>query len=358
MNVIEKTPTRLVIGGWKTGAFFMAAALLGVPIGMYLLMVRNEPATIWMNLFAAVICAAILFRMVFREKITFDAEKGEAVFDQRLLLRRKKRQAALTPVSRVEIDSHTSSDNRPRRRLVLVTGHERTPFTKLYSGGKFDKEQALLNDWLQEVFANTWREDAARLRAAPRAESDEDVPEGIRRVRHPATGLTIDVPRDWSASVSEDKSGPLTLFGVTLLQRLDRPGPKRGVDDGAPWNTLLVGGAEDAGLKLTVHDGPLTQTLTESLEGPWSKQWGAEVLQTEPEVEIGSMRGFSVARHIPAGATVPTFGKVSEPCATRQLWLGGDNLHVEVVGLARRDHPDIQHAIDAMFASIRGSGPA
>ncbi|APZ51063.1 hypothetical protein Ga0080574_TMP729 [Salipiger abyssi] len=239
-----------------------------------------------------------------------------------------------------------------------MTGHERTPFTELYSSGKFDKEQTLLNDWLQEVFADTWRQDAARLRAAPRAEADEDVAGGIRRVRHSGTGLTIHVPRDWSAAVSEDKSGPLILFGVTLLQRLDRPGPRRGVDEGGQWNTLLVGGAEDAGLKLTVHDGPLTQTLTENLEGPWSKQWGAEVLQTKPEVEIGSMRGFSVARHIPAGATVPTFGKVSEPCATRQLWLGAATLHVEVVGLARVDHPDIQYAIDAMFASIRAPGSA
>lgn len=354
MNTIEKSPTRLVIGGWKAGSVVMAAFCLLLPIGFFLTFVQEEPAAIWANLFIAVICGALALRMELWERIVFDTEGGDVSFDQWRLLGRVVRKAPLKPVSRVEVETTSSASNgKPSRRLVLATGDDRTPFTKLFSSRSFKEEQAFLNDWLTEAYGDRWRDAATRLADAPRSAKDDDLPEGVRRIRHPSTGLCVDIPADWSASVSLDWSGPLVIFGMTLIQRYDRPGDKRQPGDGGDWNTLIARGREDSGLKLWIREGPLEKTLDEALEDSWSKQYGLEVLKTTPEVEIGGMRGFSLVRRMEAGGSTHTFGEVSAPVATRQIWLGHGDLHVEVIGTARLDQPDIQTALDAMFASIR-----
>lgn len=354
MNTIEKSPTRLVIGGWKAGPIIMAVFCLVLPIGFFLTFVQEEPAAIWANLFIAVICGALALRMELWERIVFDTESGEVNFDQWRLLGRGLRKAPLKPVSRVEIETSSSASNgKPSRRLVLATGDDRTPFTKLFSSRSFKEEQAVLNDWLTEAYGDRWRDAATRLADAPRSETDGDLPVGVRRIRHPKTGLSVDIPADWSASVSLDWSGPLVIFGVTLIQRYDRAGDKRQPGDGGDWNTLIARGREDSGLKLWIREGPLEKTLDEALEDSWSKQFGLEVLKTTPEVEIGGMRGFSLVRRMEAGGSTHTFGEVSAPVATRQIWLDHGDMHAEVLGIARLDHPDIQTALDAMFASIR-----
>ena len=173
------------------------------------------------------------------------------------------------------------------------------------------------------------------------------------RIRHPATGLAIDVPEDWSATVRFDRRGPLRLFGVTLLKHFDRAGPERQPGDGDDWNTLIIKGAEDAGLKLATHDGPLLRKPDDTLDDPWSMQWGMEVLETTDPVQLGGMTGFSIARRIPEGGSTPDFGKVAAEVTTRQRWLGADAVHIEIVTLARRDDGEMQRALDAMVASTQ-----
>jgi len=77
------------------------------------------------------------------------------------------------------------------------------------------------------------------------------------------------------------------------------------------------------------------------------------VLKTTENVELGGMRGHSVARRIPEGGQPNVFGKVGADVATRQVLLGGPDLHVGIVGIARIDDAEMQHALDAIFASVR-----
>ena len=350
---LERTDARLVIGGWRTRAILTALLFVAVLGFFFFQTLGGDPLAVWGGVFMAAILASLLLRMTFWERIEFDAEAGEVRFDQLRPLGHVRRTVALKPVSRVEVEAVSNSRNKPRRRLVLVTGHQRTPFTELYTSRRYEAEQAYLNDWLTEVFAEQWRESAAKLRERGQSDASEEVPEGVTRIRHPKTGLTLDIPEAWSASVSLDRLGPLRLFGVTLRMRFARPGEERPLGDGGDWNRLTVRGAKDAGLKLTVHAGPLDRTLDDILADPWSKMWGLEVLQTTPSVEIGQLKGFSIARRIEKGGSTPDFGKVSAPVATRQVWLGNREMHLEAVGLARLEDADIQHAIEAMLASLR-----
>jgi hypothetical protein len=68
---------------------------------------------------------------------------------------------------------------------------------------------------------------------APEAQS---LPEGVRRIVHPPTGLTIDVPSTWEVLVSNHTEGPLKLFGVTLLPSFIRETKAIPYVPGAEWN--------------------------------------------------------------------------------------------------------------------------
>lgn len=364
VNTLEHSPTRLVVGGWRMGSILMGIVLFALPVGVYVLFVRDEPAAIWANLFAAAICWALVLRMELWERIVFDAQVGEVTFDQWRLLGRTQRAAPLTPVSRVDIESiSSSSNNKGSYRLVLVTGDTRTPFTTLFSrsplsGNPFKAEQAFLNDWLTGAYGDRWRQAARRLADTPQSASDpasnDGVPAGFMRVRHPRTGLAVDVPEDWATSVSLDWRGPLRIFGVTLINRLERPGDKRPVGDGGDWNMLIARGKDDCSFQLSIIDEPLDKTLDDAMDDPWSKRLGLEVLKTTPDLKIGGLTGFSLVRRKRAGESGTTPGKeTSAPVATRQLWLSRDGLHLEVTGTARLDDPQMQSALDAMFSSIR-----
>lgn len=370
MHIIKKSPTHLFIGGWKPGNIIVSLALLAAPVAIYLQTGWEEPWMMWATLFMATVIIRVVLSVTLWERIEFDTTAGEVRFDQVTPTGRRRRVAALKPVSRVELDirpRNSPTGGRAPRRLALVTGHERTPFTRIYTNSaRLDSERDELNAWLEDAFGDRWREAATRLRAAAGPGTENGAPlEGITRIRHPGSGLSIDVPEDWSASVRLDRRGPLRLFGVTLLKRFDRPGPLRHAGDGGDWNILIVKGAKDAGLRLAIHEGPLRRTLADTLEDPWSMEWGKEVIETNETVEMGGMTGFSIARRIPKGGSTFVFGKVgadtgtpvvpkfSADVATRQIWLGAERLHIEIGGMARIDDAEMQHALDAMFASIR-----
>lgn len=189
--------------------------------------------------------------------------------------------------------------------------------------------------------------------AAPRHEAGDALPAGIRRIRQVATGLVVDVPAAWEATVSLDRDGPLRLFGITLLPRFIRPGEERPYADGTDWTFLKVRGAPECGMDLRIVPRPLTRTLDEVLEDPWAKTFGLEVLKTTPLLEAGGLRGFSLVRKGKEGAKLSGFDPARGPVAMRQAWLGAHGFHVEILGLARLDQPDVQRAVDAMIGSVR-----
>ncbi|MBM1143885.1 hypothetical protein GN155_008860 [Alcanivorax sp. ZXX171] len=243
---------------------------------------------------------------------------------------------------------------RVRNRTI---GRERE---KRYPGfhGLEDSEDMVdtLNAWAEDFTARAGEDAAAFVERTRSVAEYDDPPEGVQRIRHEDTGLTIDVPDGWSTTVSLDRIGPLRIFGITLLERFIQSGKERAYANGIRWNSLTVRGAPDAGLNLTVLDEPLQKTLEQVRDDPWAERFDLKLMQSTPGLEIGGLRGFSLVRRMPAGANLANFGKVAAPVATRHAWLGRGGMHVEIIGMARLDQPDVQDAIDAMIDSIRGLG--
>lgn len=208
--------------------------------------------------------------------------------------------------------------------------------------------------WRDELEARA--EASARQFVEAMQDSAAELPAGVTRIVHPGTGLTIDVPEGWDITVSRDEEGPLSLFGFTLLKRVIRRGPTRPYGSGGAWNVLRVsagtGGPAGSGLYMMIKNAPLTQTFDSVVNDPWNERMGLEILQTTPELQVGSYRGFSLVRKLPNGGPILGWGQITGEVLTRMIWLGDDSTCVEFTGIARSDQPELHDAVDAMVASL------
>ena len=176
-------------------------------------------------------------------------------------------------------------------------------------------------------------------------------PAGVLRVRHPGTGLSLDVLADWKVTIKSRHDGPLRILGVKVLPRIIRDGPERPYGDTGSWNLLSVRGAPEAGLDLTIHDRPLETTLDAVLNDPFTTITATEILSSDPDLQIGPFRGFSVIRRMP-GKEVRSVQALSAPAMLRQVWLGHAGMSLELQGYALESQQDVQNAIDAMVDSL------
>ena len=218
--------------------------------------------------------------------------------------------------------------------------------------------KALIEQWRQGISERASDSAAAfaeTMASAPHATEGEAAaapPPGVLRVTHPGTGLSLDVPPDWKATVRKRYDGPLRIFGVQILPRIIRDGPDRPYGDGEDWNYLSVSGAPEAGLDLTIHDRPLDTTLDAVLNDPFTGITGTEILQTDPDLRVGPFKGFSVIRRMPAALQIKNGPALSGPAMLRQIWLSRGDKSLELQGYALASQPDVQRAIDAMVGSI------
>ena len=192
---------------------------------------------------------------------------------------------------------------------------------------------------------------SAAATSTPRDGTPAPPPAGTLRVSHPETALSLDVLPDWKVTIKSRYDGPLRIFGVKVLPRIIRDGPERPYGDPGGWNFLSVRGAPEAGLDLTIHDRPLETTLDAVLNDPFTTITATEILSSDPDLQIGPFRGFSVIRRMP-GKEVRSVQALSAPAMLRQVWLGHAGISLELQGYALESQPDVQNAIDAMVDSL------
>jgi hypothetical protein len=176
--------------------------------------------------------------------------------------------------------------------------------------------------------------------------------EGARRVLHPGTGLTIDVPSQWEVLVSNRREGPLKLFGLTLLPKFIRESEAIPYAPDAEWNKLQVRAAPEAGMSLILSGESLAATPDSVRNDPWTGLTGSEILRIDDNLDIGPFTGFGAVRVLPAGARIRSNEAVSAPAIHRQIWLQGAGLSLEIQGYALESQADIQKAIEAMIGSL------
>ncbi|PTW55684.1 hypothetical protein C8N35_1127 [Breoghania corrubedonensis] len=216
--------------------------------------------------------------------------------------------------------------------------------------------KAMIEAWrlaISRRAAGTAASFSLTMAAADRSDEGQDSLDGVCRIRHPLTGLTMDMPATWQALVSTRTDGPLQLFGVTVFSRWVRETDKRSYTPDADWNCLLVQAAPEAGLEVILHNAPQAITLDGVLNDPWAKLANAPVARMEPELRIGPFSGFGVVRTLPGGAQIRSNAALSAPAMMHQMWLEGEGYRLELKGYALEGQADIQSAIEAMIASLR-----
>ncbi|MDF0600609.1 hypothetical protein P1J78_07700 [Psychromarinibacter sp. C21-152] len=154
MKIVEETDRRLVLGGWKIPALFVGAVLALVPLGLIAWMLADRAwAMIFVVLFCAAICIALLRKLDFRQRIELNRDTGQITLDQLRLLGWIRRSAPFAHDARVEVDQTVSGGDggRVAQRMVLADSERRTPFSELWHTRSFDDEAALVNCWLERT---------------------------------------------------------------------------------------------------------------------------------------------------------------------------------------------------------------
>lgn len=180
---------------------------------------------------------------------------------------------------------------------------------------------------------------------------------GIQRIVHPRHAFSIDVPSKWEIKVQHNYDGPLRVLGITLIKRIIRPGTPRSwkPKDNKPWNHMTLQGGTSVWLRIQINPGAgeAMPTEQEVLNDRWSKLLGASVQFFEKDLEINGFRGFAAVRELPAGANAFGFGEVGSDVISRQWWLTGHGLDLEIQGIAPGDSETQQQTLDLVVNSIR-----
>ncbi len=92
----------------------------------------------------------------------------------------------------------------------------------------------------------------------------------------------------------------------------------------------------------------------EVLSDRWSRLLGVPVKFFEKDIAIAGFRGFALVRELPAGSSTIGFGNLPVAVLSRQWWLTGHHLYLEIQGIAPADSPVLQETIDQVVQSLRG----
>jgi len=183
------------------------------------------------------------------------------------------------------------------------------------------------------------------------AKSDEA--DAVQRVVHPEHEFAIDVPATWDVEVQHQHDGPLRVLGITLIKRVTRPGTPRAFspNDNRPWNRLMLKGKSSEGLSINIKPGGEENMPSEDevRNSRVAKLLGVRVTSFEKGLDVNGFRGFSAERSLPeAGGEELSTGLI-----TRQWWLSGHGLVLEIEGNAPKDSQALKDTLELVVQSIR-----
>ncbi|MEQ8517208.1 MAG: hypothetical protein RIC38_16550, partial [Chromatocurvus sp.] len=178
-------------------------------------------------------------------------------------------------------------------------------------------------------------------------------PAPARKITHSKHGFSLDVPGSWDVQVGRENDGPLKILGITLIKHIVRPAALKPYEPtDASWNRLTLRGGPSTGLTMKINPGRM-YSEHEVLNDRWGKMLGVDVKFFERDIDISGFRGFAAVREFPAGSSPLGFGTLPLPVISRQWWLTGHGLNLEIQGIAPLESTALQDTIDLTVASLR-----
>jgi hypothetical protein len=189
--------------------------------------------------------------------------------------------------------------------------------------------------------------------AAPMASAASTTPDADwHTVREPASGLAIDLPSAWQSRVGLLKR--TRVLGVLIespeTKWFDSPGPG--------WNRLEVNpGVDRAILQVDLDPPSPPADLAAVANDRLSKVANVKLLDTHPDLRIGSLAGFGVTQGLKgAGIGVGSLRvgeSIKADLVQTQMWLRGADHSVHVIFVAPSEATALREAMQKVVGTLR-----
>jgi hypothetical protein len=178
--------------------------------------------------------------------------------------------------------------------------------------------------------------------------------QGWRTLREPETGFAMEVPAGWQA-----QSTRLRRYKVIGLP-IELP-PKWSDALAAGWNQLKIEmGLEDAVLQVNLNPPNMPPDVESVLTDRWAKVLNLAVVESNPDVRIGALQGFSVTHDlrgvgpkVGVGPVKVGMGTMKAELLQTQHWLRGPGHAVHTLFITPTHAHELRSVIARVLETLR-----
>jgi len=178
--------------------------------------------------------------------------------------------------------------------------------------------------------------------------------QGWRTLREPDTGFAMEVPAKWQAQSTHVK-----LYKVLGLP-IGLP-PKWSDALAAGWNQLKIEtGVESAVLQVNLNPAIMPADVEGVLTDRWAKVLNLAVVESNPDVRIGALQGFSVTHDlrgvgpkVGAGPVKVGMGTMKAELLQTQHWLRGPGYAVHTQFITPTHAHELRSVIAKVLETLR-----
>jgi hypothetical protein len=354
-----------------------AAQRWGIGLGVLAAVLTRLADVSWFGATIVFLIAAIATATFLKRSARLSAGRCYAITDRRLLIvdGDETRAFAPTDVTWLDVRKHTDgtadlvwgeekpslgSTTNPDQHGWKASARFTFPYRRLSIGflglPASEPAESLIRTWLDRHHGRA----AAGIPAGADPASDRSdaatvaISEDWQRITQPDFGFEMAIPSTWRWQTAHVKL--LRILGIPFL-----PGETKWSDTPQPgWNTLTTC-SEDGkpALQVTLDPERMPANLDAVLNDRWAKIVNLGTLESDPDVRIGSLAGFSVVHKLEgAGPSVSLgpvkvgMGAIKDRLAQTQIWLRGSGHSVHVTYVTPIDAPALREAYGRIVATI------
>ena len=178
--------------------------------------------------------------------------------------------------------------------------------------------------------------------------------QGWQTLREPGTGFAMEVPPRWKAQAAQLKLYKVLGVPVTLP-------PKWSDTLSTGWTQLKIEtGVENAVLQVNLNPATMPADAEGVLQDRWAKVLNLTVVESNPDVRIGALQGFSVTHDLrgvgpkaDAGPVKVGFGTMKAELLQTQHWLRGPTHAVHITLVTPTDAHELRSVIARVLDTLR-----
>lgn len=187
--------------------------------------------------------------------------------------------------------------------------------------------------------------------AAPASNGGE---QGWRTLREPETGFVMEVPPRWKAQSTRLKRYKVIGLPIELPPKWSDALP-------AGWNQLKIEtGVENAVLQVDLNPPDMPTDVEGVLTDRWAKVLNLAVVESNPDVRIGALQGFSVTHDlrgvgpkVGAGPVKVGMGSMKAELLQTQHWLRGPGHAVHTLFITPTHAHELRSVIAKVLETLR-----